>query len=399
VHPDLFLNLASLLCVVFFSTAATEMIGSILPAVFVKKFNLLPSQIGLIEGWSFFVAFSSKIVASMLSDKVKKRKIFIVIGTTLSIISKGCFVIATGFISLFIVKIFDRIAKGFRSSPFDALIADIVPRKSRGFLYCLKYSFFTGGAICGGYAAHLILKATENKIHFTFLCSLIPSLIALILSIKYIKDPVNNENWPKYNKDLLQHKGKFNLDSFFWKFSAILFLLMFAKFSPSFLLVKAVNLGIPIEKLPILTVIYDTCSFGSTLLAGLLSLKIKKISIFKIAIIFQVIAHITAYFANIGGSLIFCCILFGIHIGMERGTRLSIISCFSTENNRALIFSIDYVIMAFGLLFSNILAGKLNTWFGSSSFSFLGGILFSLFSLLLLQIITKKFPSSAKVFE
>ena len=377
--------------VIFFSTFASMMVNATLPTFIVEKLKINYQQLGYIEGWAVFSAFISKFLSGIISDKIRKRKKLIIIGTVLSIFAKFCFAVTTGFLSIFIVKVFDRVAKGIRSCPSDAMIGDIASNKSRDFFYALKYMLFTAGAVCGGYASHILLRLTNNNFRVVFITAIIPALIAFFLSHRFLEDSVINEK-----KDCCQESQKIGFmsaikkfDKFFIKFLLVIFFLMFARFSESFLVVKARVIGFSVESIPLLIVMYDACSFCSALLFGLLSFKIDRKVILKLAIVIQFFAHTISYFAISKNFIILSGILFGIHVGMSQGVLLALISSFSKDSCRATAFSIYYTVVAFSLLLGNSLAGKLNTILNSTSGAFLGGAFFSLIAFCVLYFITR----------
>jgi MFS-type transporter involved in bile tolerance (Atg22 family) len=147
--------------------------------------------------------------------------------------------------------------------------------------------------------------------------------------------------------------------------------------------------GFAVESIPLVAVLYDLCAFGSALFASLLSWRLKKEQLLKAAIVVQAIAHATAFFAHTEWLITASGVLFGVHIGMSQGTLLSMISGFSGKSNMATAFSVYYVVVAFSLLLSNILAGKLNAAFNSPSGAFAGGALFSVLALVLLNFLKK----------
>ncbi|MDR0633223.1 MAG: MFS transporter [Holosporales bacterium] len=395
-------NIIPLICVVFFSTIASMMVSTTLPTFLVEDLNLTYQQIGTIEGWAVFSAFVSKFFSGYASDKIQKRKIFVVSGTALSILSKGCFALTTGTVSIFIVKIFDRIAKGLRSCPSDAMLAEATVEKNRSFFYGAKYMLFAGGAMCGGYFAHILLKLLGNKFRLVFLLSLIPAIVAFFISKRLVKDPqiiAAKTQGLETAADTFatppNSLNSLNFSKFFWKFLLAAAFLMFARFSESFLIIKARRVGFAIESIPLIAALYNLCAFGSALFTSLISRRIRKETLLKGSIVVQAIAHIVTFFAQTEQCVTASGILFGLHIGMSQVTLLAMVSGLAQKNNIATAFSVYYIVVAFSLLLSNILAGKLNTFFDSPSVAFAGGATFSIFSFCLLNMLTKSKRHSA----
>lgn len=386
-------NLIGIVGIVFFSTTASMMILTILPIFLSEKLHLTFKQIGLIEGLAAFSSFIAKCTVGFLSDKVGKRKSFIIMGTFLSALSKALFVIATGFTSIFIVRIFDRLAKGARSSPIDAMIADIVPNKTRGLYYGIKYTLFMLGAIFGGYITHYMIVFVNGNFHLIFILATIPALIAHLLSITFLKEkkflsiPKEKESKGSPKGSILKNLSSLSKD--YWLFLSVIFFLMFARFSESFALLKAREIGFEISQIPLLSLMYDLCAAIFSLIFAFISLKVNKIKILFVSLITQIIANIVFGFAFSKITIIIGGVIAGMHMGMSQGILLATISRFTNENNRATAFSVYYFVASFGLLFGNIIAGSLNDSTNNTSMAFFGGIVFSTIALIMLNKIIK----------
>ena len=164
------------------------MIFSILPTFITEELSLSSLYLGWIEGVAIALAFLSKIFSGILSDFLKKRKILIVFGTVLSLISKTFFIFANSGFFIFFARSFDRFAKGVRSAPMDALIADLSKKKEQGKSYGLRQSFYTLGAVLGGLFASLIMYFSECNYRLVFTLALIPVSCALLIIFFLIKD-------------------------------------------------------------------------------------------------------------------------------------------------------------------------------------------------------------------
>jgi MFS family permease len=397
-----------LVLIVFFSTMATMMVTTVLPAFF-ENLGLTYTQIGYIEGSAASVAFLSKFLSGIYSDRFRKRKSLIVCGTTLSVITKCSFLLATGFCSLFIVQICDRFAKGLRSSPVDAMIADVSvdkdlnycavetyqksttdDKENQGFdnaqngrfqqphYYGLKYAFFMIGSILGGYITYKILKNVGLNFKLIFCIAIIPAIISNILSFKFLDDTVSQQQ--PVRDTLMCTLAKVN--PIFWKYLIVLLLLMFARFSLSFLGIKAIKIGLPVSKLPCLSMLYDVCAVFSSLLSVIISYKISKETLFKSSLVRHIFSHFAFLIASSTEAILIGTILSGLHIGMSQGAILSIISKFATETNKATVFSIYYFVSGIGIFMSNALAGCLSSVLDSSTGAFAGGLFFCCAALL-----------------
>jgi len=185
----------------FFTDFSTEMVMSVLPLYIIKDLDLSRTILGAIEGSGEFVNYIFRIPSGYISDKIGKRKILVIIGYAISTISKPFFIFVTTFGDTIIVRIADRIGKGIRTAPRDALIADSVDESSSGKAFGIHRTLDQIGAIIGPFFAFLILELFGGNIQYIFLLSIIPGIASLFILIYYVKDKfVNYDNKVISNK-------------------------------------------------------------------------------------------------------------------------------------------------------------------------------------------------------
>src|SRR5688572_10294694 len=171
----------------FFTDFSTEMVMSVLPLYIVKDLDLSRTILGAIEGSGEFVNYIFRVPSGYISDKIGKRKILVIIGYSISTISKP-FLFVTTFIDTIIVRVADRIGKGIRTAPRDALIADSVEESSSGKAFGVHRTLDQIGAIIGPLFAFLILELFGGNIQYIFLLSIIPGIVSLFILIYFVKD-------------------------------------------------------------------------------------------------------------------------------------------------------------------------------------------------------------------
>ena len=179
-------NVLAMGLVSFFTDFSTEMILGILPLYIVNNLGASKAILGTIEGSAELISYTFRMVSGSLSDKIGKRKIFVIIGYGLSTASKPFFAVATGWVEAFTVRAIDRIGKGIRTAPRDALIADSIPETISGKAFGIHRTIDQLGAILGPIAAFAILQVMD--IRFVFLFSLIPGVVAVIILIYFVKE-------------------------------------------------------------------------------------------------------------------------------------------------------------------------------------------------------------------
>jgi MFS family permease len=392
-------NLCALIGVVFFSTLATSMVITVLPAFFIEKLHLSFRQIGYIEGTATFVAFISKFFAGVFSDKRRNRKNIIVLGTALSVISKIFFAFATGFITVFVIKIVDRFAKGLRSCPADAMIAEVSHSNHLGISYGMKYVFFTIGSVLGGVITSQLLKSFGDNFRFIFLLAAIPAVVAFSISKIFLTEKFEEraEADEEISKKIKVMHILASLNNEYWSFLTVIFILMFSRFSISFLGIRALELTFQVVDLPKMMILYSCSAAVAAIISAIAGVYIHKETILKISIYFHFIA--LSLFA-ISFSKLFIIsgtVLSGIHIGMSQGIIHALISKFTTSINRASAFSIYYLVAGIAGFLSNKFAGDLCNFSKNATGAFYGGAFFCLVTILLLsrmRIFTPRLSSS-----
>jgi MFS family permease len=178
----------------FFTDFSTEMVMSVLPLYIVKDLDLSRTILGAIEGSGDLVNYIFRIPSGYLSDKIGKRKILVILGYGISTISKPFFIFVTSFIDTITVRVADRIGKGIRTAPRDALIADSVDESSTGKAFGIHRTLDQIGAIIGPFFAFLILELFGGNIQYIFLLSIIPGIVSLLILIYYVKDKLTIDN-------------------------------------------------------------------------------------------------------------------------------------------------------------------------------------------------------------
>ncbi|HCU07177.1 MAG TPA: MFS transporter, partial [Holosporales bacterium] len=221
----------------FFWSASSLMVFSILPVFMTEELGITPLELGWIEGIAVSLAFVAKILSGILSDYIKQRRVLLIIGTVTSLIFKSLFALATSGLSIFIARSMDRIAKGVRSAPVDALIADLYPKENHGMSYGLRQFFYIMGSVIGSLIAAILLGVYHDY-RLVFWCSLLPVFFALIIVVFCVHDAPTHI-YGKANKFEWHWKDLKNLPKSFWHIILVSSVLMLTRFSDSFLSLKA----------------------------------------------------------------------------------------------------------------------------------------------------------------
>lgn len=390
-------NLLALVGISFFSTFATMMVLSVLPAFFTQTLKLTPIQMGKIEGAAVLTAYLSKFFAGIFSDHLKKRKCILVWGTALSVLSKACFALATGFLSVFLVQVGDRLAKGLRSCPADAMIADLTSMggmSSRQY-YNLKHVAMLSGSVVGAIvtrtvlSSHFFTHVLGGSYKFVFALATLPCLCAFFLASRALQEATLVEPQEEKQPSLPFWRSLKSLSFPFFCILLVCFLLMFARFSISFVGRRALDIGIQPKDWAVLTVMYDSCAVMIALLCCLWRGWNNGIKIFKLAVICHIGAHTLFFLAISPLTFTLGTILAGVFLGASQGVVLSFVAGSVPKECRATAFALYYLVVGFGGLLSNRLAGRMCEILHSSSGAFLGGCVFSILTLWFFSLLIK----------
>jgi MFS family permease len=242
----------------FFTDISSEMILALLP-LFLTALGAGKTAIGLIEGIAEFTASTLKTFSGWISDKLKKRKLLVIIGYSLSTFTKPFIAAAGNWGQVLFVRFLDRVGKGVRTSPRDALIAESIEPHERGKYFGFHRMMDTSGAVVGTLLASLFLfvftrffqMETVFQYRTIFWIALIPGLMAIITLILYVKEP----KFAETKQQVFSLKQ--TLPKKFLKFLAIVGVFHLAQFSYAFFILRAADLGVAIPLIPIIYLVYN----------------------------------------------------------------------------------------------------------------------------------------------
>jgi MFS family permease len=350
----------------FFCSLSSLMVFSLLPAFLVDELEIGHSQIGIFEGLAISSAFVSKFFSGFLSDIFKQRKPLIMIGTVMSALSKPLFAICTGAGLMFSIRLTDRLSKGIRSAPTDALVADLSEPNLYASNFGLRQTFYTLGAVAGSLIAMVIMLLSNNNYRLVFALSAIPALLTIFV-LWFLVRPHPNSH-PRANSSIQYQKISLkDLKSFspaFWWLMTASFFLMLARFSEAFLTLKAKEAGWAIAYLPVLYIIMDLVHAGIAWPAGIYADRLsRKQMLFWGLMVMTAGQTVLAYVSTIGGVLIGI-LLVGLHMGMTQGLLKALIAQSTPAELRGTAFSLFFITSGFAIFLGNAIAGNLSHKFG-----------------------------------
>jgi MFS family permease len=358
----------------FFTDFSTEMVLGVLPIFVVKDLGASRAILGAMEGSAELTSYVLRMVSGSLSDKIGKRKIFVVIGYTLSTVSKPFFALSSGWLDAFIVRLVDRMGKGVRTAPRDALIADSVSESISGKAFGIHRTIDQMGAIIGPITAFAILEVMD--IRYIFLFSLIPGAIAVIILVFYVKEisitKIRNrfsETKIFSNIAIIVRENK--------PFVALLIvsaIFSLGAFNFSFVLLKASDSGVEENLIPIVYAVINISHAAIGIPTGLLADKIGKERVLIIGYFTLVVTTILMVM-EVSKNFLYPYIyamVFGLFLGISETVQRAIVPKYVSSELRGTAFGLFNIVIGTCFFISNVAFGFL--W---DSFNFTLAALYS----------------------
>lgn len=339
-----------------FMDISSEIIHALLPLFMTATLGLSVAVVGLAEGIAEATANITKVFSGYISDRTGRRKPLILLGYGLGAASKPLFAVAAGALPVLGARFADRIGKGIRGAPRDALVADVTPPELRGRAFGLRQSLDTVGASAGPLIAIGLMVVLANDMRLVFWFAVIPALIAVSLVLLGVEDRSTQEEEgrvPIRFSDLNQ------LDRAFWTVAAIGLLFSLARISEAFLILKASAEGLPLALAPLVLVVMNLVYSASAYSAGALSDKIPPRVLLLWGIFALVAADLLLAFTP-GLIAAFAGIaLWGGHMALTQGVLARMVADSAPPSLRGSAFGIFSLLTGLALLIASVVAGLL----------------------------------------
>ncbi len=363
-----------------FMDVSSEMIHALLPIYLVTVLGASTLTVGMIEGIAEATASITKVFSGAVSDWLGKRKLLAVIGYGLAAFTKPVFPLAGSVGWLVAARFVDRIGKGIRGAPRDALVADLAPEHLRGASFGLRQSLDTIGAFVGPLLAIGLMIFTANNFTTVFWVAVIPAFIAFALMAFAVKDSNRPEGTRKIRFPL-QRAEISRLPAAFWLVVAVAAVFTLARFSEAFLVLKAQAVGLPIALVPavmvLMNIVYAAAAYPAGILADGAGGR-NRILVFGIALL--IAADI---FLGLAEGILLTGIgvaLWGLHMGFTQGLLATLVADASPPELRGTAFGLFNLVSGTALLLASVMAGSLWDAYGPQA-TFLAGTCFAALSL------------------
>lgn len=350
---------------------SSEMIHSLLPVFLVSALGASMLSVGIIEGVAEATTLVTKLFSGALSDYFGKRKPLTVIGYGLAAITKPLFPLAGSIGWIFTARVIDRVGKGIRDAPRDALISDLAPPKMRGASYGLRQSLDTVGAFTGPLIAIALMALLAGNIRAVFWIAVIPAAMAVAVLIIYVKEPLS-EQADNQQRPHIRFADILQADAVYWWFVLIAAILTLARFSEAFLVLRANDVGLSIKLVPLVLVVMSIAYALSAYPAGALSDRIGRHGIIAIGCLSLIVADIMLALASSVWIVMFAAIFWGLHMGLTRSLLAAMVADTAPPDLRGTAFGVLNLVSGMALLFASLIAGLLWDRYGPEATFFAG---------------------------
>jgi MFS family permease len=353
---------------------SSEIIHALLPVYLVTAMGVSTLVVGLIEGVSEASVALAKILSGILSDLLGKRRPLVALGYGLAALSKPAFPLALSLNWIIAARIVDRVGKGIRGAPRDALIADLSPDGLRGASFGLRQALDTMGAVIGPLLALFGMWVTVNNFKLVFWLAVVPGLLSFALATFAVPEP-DRTSAKKPLPILFKLEVVTALGSRFWLIIAIAAVFTLARFSEAFLILRAQSAGLPLGYVPLVLVVMNITYAAAAYPAGAWSDSGDRYKMLSWSLVPLIAADLLLARAT-GMATIFTGIaLWGLHLALSQGLLSALVADSAPESLRGTAFGIFSFVTGFALLAASFIAGGVWDAVGPSATFVTGGLI------------------------
>ena len=356
----------------FFMDMSSELVHALLPVFLVSGLGASMVAVGFIEGVAEATASITKVFSGVISDWIGRRKLLTVVGYGLAALTKPLFPLATTVDAVFAARFIDRIGKGIRGAPRDALIADIVSPEQRGAAYGLRQALDTAGAVAGPLLAVLFMWLLADNIRAVFWVATVPAIVAVLVLIFAVREPEHRDGKAKAPFRFADLR---ELDRHYWGVVAVAGVLTLARFSEAFLVLRAQSSGLAIAYVPLVMVVMSGVYTLAAYPAGLLADRLDRRSLLALGFAVLIAADIVLAEGTTPIIVFAGVALWGLHMGLTQGLLSTLVADAAPSALRGSAFGIFNLICGGILLAASAIAGTLWQGYGPAATFYVGAII------------------------
>ena len=350
---------------------SSEMIHALLPLFMVGTLGISVALVGLLEGLAEATALMLKVFSGAISDWFGRRKPLAVLGYGLGALSKPLFALASGPGLIVTGRLLDRVGKGIRGAPRDALVADIAPPEQRGAAFGLRQSLDTVGAFIGPLLAVGLMLLWANDYRAVFAVAVVPAVLSVLVLIWGVKEPPRPAGAARTNP--ISRANLRRLPRAYWAVVGVGAVFTLARFSEAFLVLRAQQLGMAVALVPLVMVamngVYSLCAYPFGRLSDRVSHRALLLGGMALLFAADVVLALATHW--------------GVHMGMTQGLLATMVAHTAPADLRGTGFGMFNLVSGVALLAASVVAGLLWEYAGPA-WTFAAGALFSLLAMLAL---------------
>ncbi len=367
-----------------FMDLSSELVHSLLPVFMTTVLGASMLAVGIVEGVAEATASVVKLFSGWLSDRLGRRKPLVVLGYGLAALSKPLFPLAGSVALVLGARFMDRIGKGIRGAPRDALIADVTPSEGRGAAYGLRQALDSVGAVLGPLAAVGLMLLLASEVRAVLWLAVIPALVSVAILAVFVHEGTGKTP----SKETLSLRSAGGLGGKYWTVVALGAVLTLARFSEAFLVLRAQDLGMALAFVPLVLVVMNVVFTAIAYPAGVAAdhghrtalLIWGSVALIAADLLIAATASVAALFAGV--------VLWGAHLGLTQGLLSTLVADAAPARLRGTGFGVFYLVSGIVLLPASVLAGWLWSVHGAAA-TFYAGAAFTAVALAGLLIVVK----------
>jgi MFS family permease len=363
-----------------FMDISSELIHSLLPVFMAAVLGASMTTVGLVEGVAEAVAAITKVFSGAISDYFGKRKLLAGLGYGLAAAVKPIFPLAPTIDWVFAARFSDRVGKGIRGAPRDALLAEIAPRELRGAAFGLRQSLDSVGAFVGPLAAVAFMMWFADDIRAVLWVAVVPGAVAVALLVFGVREPERGGVGSNPRKTLT-FADFTKLPSRYWLIVFLGLAFTLARFSEAFLVLRAHEVGLPLSYVPLVLIAMNVVYAGTAYPAGVAADRLSQRALLIVGIALLVAADVILATAAGPLAAFIGASFWGMHLGFTQGLFAKLVADNAPAEIRGTAFGIFNLVSGGALLIASVVAGSLWTAFGAPA-AFLAGAAFAVLAML-----------------
>ncbi len=380
-----------------FMDISSEMIHSLLPVFIVSVLGVSASALGLLEGAAEATVSVVKIFSGALSDWLGKRKALALVGYGVAALTKPLFPLAGSFHVVVAARLIDRVGKGVRGAPRDALVADLAPLPVRGASFGLRQSLDTVGAFAGPLGAIGLMLLFHGNFRQVFWVAVAPAFVAVGLLAVLVEEPPDSVHKRKPRSPLRWQELR-HAPSAFWFVVAVGAVFTLARFSEAFLVLRAASLGLGNDYVPLVLVVMNTAYAASSYPAGHVSDRVDRRLVLAVGGAALILADLVLASARGTVALMSGIVLWGLHMGLSQGLLAALVADAAPGERRGAAFGLFNLVSGLAVRVARFAAGAVWDRLGPPATFYAGALCAALGSVgLLAQIRSSRRPGRRAV--